>query len=242
MNDKERIGRLEKKLEQRKLTVPEALQEEVSVEWLKTNHPAFLSMLTPEATAEIIDLLITPGPPNDKARSFKTPMVAADLLSAMVPKVYELFFMEDPTFKPAPLLTRLLSYFDTPPNYVISGYVVRIIMNLIPANPSRVIEHLYKSNPQRMLPYLESQSIAELLLRIIIVEDALLNCQIKERVALLGSIVTLYVDNNSSEDVLANASWLLGEAVQRLWSQKHKELGRFSGTLFRLVEAVIDHV
>ena len=41
---------------------------------------------------------------------------------------------------------------------------------------------------------------------------------------------------------LANASWLLGEAVHRLWAQKHKELGRFSATLFRLVEAVIDHV
>ena len=69
----------------------------------------------------------------------------------------------------------------------------------------------------------------------IVVEDALLNCQIKERVALLGNIITLYVENSCPEEVLANASWLLGEAVHRLWSQKHKELGRFSGTLFRLV-------
>ena len=30
--------------------------------------------------------------------------------------------------------------------------------------------------------------------------------------------------------------------MHRLWAQKHKELGRFSGTLFRLVEAVIDYV
>ena len=93
-----------------------------------------------------------------------------------------------------------------------------------------------------MLKYLESQSVAELLLRIIIVEDALLNCQIKERVGLLGNIVTLYVENKADEDILANANWLLGEAVLRLWSQKHKELGRFSGTLFRLVEAIIDYV
>ena len=50
-------------------------------------------MLNPETTAEIIDLLITPGPPNDKMRSYKIPMVAADLLSTMVPKIYELFFM-----------------------------------------------------------------------------------------------------------------------------------------------------
>jgi hypothetical protein len=35
---------------------------------------------------------------------------------------------------------------------------------------------------------------------------------------------------------------MLSEAINRLWTLKHKELGRFSGTLFRLVEAVIDHV
>ena len=49
MTDKEKIGKLEKKLEQRKLTIAEALQEEVVLEWLKTSNPAFLSMLTAES-------------------------------------------------------------------------------------------------------------------------------------------------------------------------------------------------
>jgi len=35
---------------------------------------------------------------------------------------------------------------------------------------------------------------------------------------------------------------MLVESINRLWTLKHKELGRFSGTLFRLVEAVIDQV
>lgn len=118
-------------------------------------------------------------------RSYKVPMIAADLLSTMVPKVYELFFMEDPEDRSQPLLGRLLRYFDTAPNYVISGYVVRILMNLIPANPSRVIEYIFKSAPERMLRFLESQSVAELVLRIVIVEDALLNVVVKERVRLL---------------------------------------------------------
>jgi hypothetical protein len=142
-------------------------------------------MLTPEATIDIIALLITPGPPLDKLRSYKIPMIAADLLSTMVPKVYELFFLEDPEDRSQPLLGRLMRYFDTAPNYVISGYVVRILMNLVPANPSRVIEFIFKSSPERMLRFLESQSVAELVLRIIVVEDALLNVQVKERVRLL---------------------------------------------------------
>jgi hypothetical protein len=108
-------------------------------------------------------------------------------------------------------------------------------MNLMPANPARVLEFVLKNQPERMLRFLESQSIAEYLLRVIIVEDALLNVQIKERVVLLGAIVDLYVANKSEEDILANANWMLCEAVARLWSQKHKELGRFSSTLFRLV-------
>ena len=37
-----------------------------------------------------------------------------------------------------------------------------------------------------MINFVESQSIAELLTRIIIIEDALLNVSIKERVALFG--------------------------------------------------------
>lgn len=45
-------------------------------------------MLTPDALIEIINLLITPGPPNDKIRSYKIPMIAADLLSTMNPKIY----------------------------------------------------------------------------------------------------------------------------------------------------------
>jgi hypothetical protein len=96
MIDKEKIIKLEKKLEQRKLTIYEALQEDVTLDWLKFSNPAFLSMLTPETTVEIINLLIIPGPPNDKMRSYKIPMIAAELLSTMIPKVYELLFLEDP--------------------------------------------------------------------------------------------------------------------------------------------------
>jgi len=96
MNDKDKLLKLEKKLEQRKLSIYEALQEEVALEWFKTNNPAFMSMLTADNVVEIINLLITPGPPHDKIRSYKVPMIAADMLSLMIPKVYELLFMEDP--------------------------------------------------------------------------------------------------------------------------------------------------
>lgn len=82
-------------------------------------------------------------------------------------------------------------------------------MNLIPANPTRVIEFIYKSSPEKMLRYLESQSIAEFILRIIIVEDALLNVQIKERIKLFDEVVKLYIENKSDEEVLANANWIL---------------------------------
>lgn len=140
------------------------------------------------------------------------------------------------------MLGRLLRYFDTAPNYVISGYVVRILMNLIPANPSRIIEYIFKSNPERMLRFLESQSVAELILRIVVVEDALLNVQVKERVKLLEEVVRLYVEGKADEEILASASWVLNEAVGRLWAGKHKEMGRFASVLFKLVEALIDNV
>ncbi len=83
-------------------------------------------------------------------------------------------------------------------------------MNLFPGNPTRVLEYILKSQPEKMLDFVESHSIAELLARVIIVEDALLNVHIKERVALFGKIVELYTDNKAKEDQLANLNWILG--------------------------------
>jgi hypothetical protein len=49
-----------------------------------------------------------------------------------------------------------------------------------------------------MLNFVESHSIAELIIRNIIVEDALLNVQIKERVSLFGEVVNQYIENKRS--------------------------------------------
>lgn len=42
--------------------------------------------------------------------------------------------------------------------------------------------------------------MAELIVRVIIVEDTLLNIQIKERVALLADLISVYVENKKSEE------------------------------------------
>ena len=73
-------------------------------------------------------------------------------------------------------------------------------------------------------------------------EDALLNVQIKERIKLFDEVVKLYIENKSDEEVLANANWILNEAIVRLWAQKHKEMGRFASILFKLIETLIDNV
>lgn len=69
-----------------------------------------------------------------------------------------------------------------------------------------------------------------------------MNVHIKERIALLDRVVELYINNQEEEEKLANLNWILGEAISRLWSHKHKELGRFAGTLFKLVENIVDKV
>ena len=54
----------------------EALQEDIAVDWFRSGHPAFLSMLTPQAMAELVNYIITPGPVDNKMRSYKVPMIA----------------------------------------------------------------------------------------------------------------------------------------------------------------------
>jgi len=71
-------------------------------------------------------------------------------------------------------------------------------MNLFPANPSRVLEFILRSQPEKMLNFVESHSIVELIIRIIIVEDALLNVQIGARITLFSEIVNQYIENKRS--------------------------------------------
>jgi hypothetical protein len=42
--------------------------------------------------------------------------------------------------------------------------------------------------------------------------------------------------------VLENINYMLRESFARLWAQKNKELGRFSSSLLRMIEVVIDYV
>ena len=76
----------------------------------------------------------------------------------------------------------------------------------------------------------------------IIVEDLLLNAFIKERLGLFNQLVDIYVQNKAAAEVLDNINYMLCESFTRLWTQKNKELGRFSSSLIRMVEVVIDYV
>jgi hypothetical protein len=190
---KEKIEKLEKKLENRQFTLYEVLQEEIAVDWFKMGHPAFLAMLHSQSLTEMIYYLIKVGPADNKIRSYKIPMIAVDIMSMPMPKVFELFFMDDEENKGEIVLARLLEYFDLPPNYVISSYVVKILINLLAGNAPRVLDYLFKNGKIMNLPnYLESSSIADFILRVIIVEDALLNHKIKERIELFKKIVDIY--------------------------------------------------
>ena len=75
-------------------------------------------------------------------------------------------------------------------------------MNLMAGNAPRVLEFLMKNNPGNMLNYLESQSIAEFILRIMIVEDVLLNSFIKERIEMYNQIIDIYSENKAPSEVL----------------------------------------
>jgi hypothetical protein len=120
-----------------------------------------------------------------------------------MPKVFELMFTEDKMARGGCTVGWLIEYFwsdgkalmnegsqnttnthrnGTPgTNYIISGYVVRILNNLMIGNAHKVLEYLIRNCCPKMLNYLDSYSVAEFLLRLIIVEDLLLNAFIKER-------------------------------------------------------------
>ena len=63
---------------------------------------------------------------------------------------------------------------------MISGYVVKILQNLLIGNAPRVVDYLFKNGKiLNIARYLESTSMADFLLKIVIVDDVLLNNKIK---------------------------------------------------------------
>lgn len=121
------------------------MQEDIAVDWFKMLNPAFISMMNSKTFGEIISYVVKVGPPDNRIRSYKIPMVATEIMSAPMPKVFELFFMEDEENKGDIMLGRLLEYFDGPSNYVLSGYIVKILINLMAGNAPKVLEYLFKN-------------------------------------------------------------------------------------------------
>ncbi len=88
----------------------------------------------------MINYIIVPGPEDQKMRSYKIPMIATEILSTPCPKVFELMFSEDKDARGGSTVGWLVDYFwKGQQNYVISGYVIKILINLIPGNPHKVL-------------------------------------------------------------------------------------------------------
>lgn len=81
------------------------------------------------------------------------------------------------------------------------------------------------------------------MLKFVIVEnEMLLNMHFKERKEVFDKLIGMYEANALPAETLSNVQYMLTEAIVRLWSQKHKELGRFSQQMLKLIEVIIEKV
>ncbi len=70
-------------------------------------------------------------------------------------------FTEDKDARGGCTVGWLIEYFwKGEPNYVISGYVIRILNNLIPGSPHKVLEYMIKNACPQMILFLQSHSVA----------------------------------------------------------------------------------
>lgn len=69
--------------------------------------------------------------------------------------------------------------------------------------------------------------------------EAILTAYFKERRELFSQLIGLYDKNEREEEYLAEVAYILAEVMNKLWGNKHKELGRFSQNLLQLVEIII---
>ena len=92
-----------------------------------------------------------------------------------------------------------------------------------------------------MLNFLESKSIAEFLIRLIVIEDdTLLNSMFQERKQLLHQVISLYTNKDTDTETKVQVAFMLTDILSRLWTHKHKESGRFSPEIFKLIEVALN--
>lgn len=111
------------------------------------------------------------GPEEDRLRSYKFPFVSSEILSCEVGKNIDTLFtpVSDEPGSPI-LLIELLRYFDGEPNYVLSGYVIKVLSMVYANDPIRTHNALIESGAyMKMIKFISSSSVADFLLKFMIV-------------------------------------------------------------------------
>lgn len=138
--------------------------------------------------------MITIYPPEDadQKRGHKLPFMASELFSCECWPLIDLFFAEHE------LLEKLFLFLYCDwINVTLAGYFSKLLITLINRNPQATLGYIFANSLQnQLLHHVNSKSISEILIKILVIESATENFFLEERKKLIQDLVKQLVSEN----------------------------------------------
>ncbi|CAG9326809.1 unnamed protein product [Blepharisma stoltei] len=158
---------LDELLEKEDATLSEVLNEEETIQELKSHNQKLIEFLNEERLAQLIEYITVFPPENSpKERENKYPFISCELLSCDVPPVL------DKLFDSEPLLQQLFSFLHN--DYIhptLAGYFGKVALTLANRHIREIMKFVTENNfIGELLKHLEYKSVADVIFKLLLVD------------------------------------------------------------------------
>ena len=204
----------EELLAKEETTIDQVLEEEDVIQETRNNNAKLMEFLTEERIESML-LYITEEPPEDadNNRAYKFPFQVSEMLSCEPTSVMDKITASDE------LLERVFKFFvsDSTLNLTLAGYVSKCAISLLTRSRSILSSYILQDNVygKAMVPHVYSKSIAELIGRLLSMEDPGMDpVFIPQRLEILDEVVGS-LGKSEDNDVITNSALLLVDFIYK---------------------------
>ncbi|CAD8209048.1 unnamed protein product [Paramecium octaurelia] len=193
------------------------LDDDLIIGEFRNQNQKLMEFIQKKQVAELVSYLTEmPADDSNSKRAFRYPFYSCELLVCCEnPKILEQFFGEDKS-----LLHALFQFFisDDDVNPVLAGYVCNVMFNLLKMRTDIFLDEFYQyqNSVDGLVKQLQSRSVAELVIRVLAIEQETQVDYTPQRIQLLKGVVGRIVDTSNFE-VSTNVSHIIQEITQKAY-------------------------
>ncbi|CAK67038.1 unnamed protein product (macronuclear) [Paramecium tetraurelia] len=193
------------------------LDDDLIIGEFRNQNQKLMDFIQKKQVAELVSYLTEmPADDSNSKRAFRYPFYSCELLVCCEnPKILEQFFGEDKS-----QLHALFQFFisEDDVNPVLAGYVCNVMFNLLKMKTDIFLDEFYQYQNlvDGLVKQLQSRSVAELVIRVLTIEQETQADYTPQRIQLLKGVVGRILDISNFE-VSTNVSHIIQEITQKAY-------------------------